>query len=961
MNASQNDKKEELKQDIANSDDEDIDDYLEPTEKPEVGVQQNKVEYVTQVQNNDEKEGNQTSTTTTTTQLEEDSSQGNSSGKAQQSGSYITHVQDYDQLNGKTDKRCPVYVESDKKILLTDILNKYRNQYDNNFDEIIKRATRQQTVKDITVANIEGLQKAENIMSYLQNHSELYKNVIGVSELARGGEAVVYRMDHQNLDEVVAKCTLIKDKNNVSNQIFMDILTESQQLKLLSNPMYIAQVKEEIINYDFQNKQVTQYVAIVERAQNSLDDLLKIWNDQLKSKDYVEYYHPHKLTYYFYQILSIVEFLNQRDFYYGDMKPQNLLVFRDQLVKVGDLGISIKTQPNIPNDMKHYRLKGLSTAYQRMETMQAFQLRKKLSFNELVEADRYSTLRTLEKCIDKVKAIHENNFQGQPQLYKQMFQDLEKSSIKEVLEKWSRFFQENFKFVQELANLMKREGKTDSLQYIYGLSQHQHLMQNELLPIYKQFQEDNGVQTHFSKIDEKYDKINLETSKHQEIQSQFREQPMSEQNNQTLNQNNNFKIVIIDLINSWNVETSTKNTKSIINYDKLKTTYNTFFQVEGSDLDLIGNLIQSNDKSEQVVVRIELLLDNLFSYQKWSKLMNPNQEPIWTQLLEKFKFIDKMRLNTKPQLDSIERKLLFINTLTKVQLTLIKGPFNQLVRQLTRLLRDIQYNQNKSLMRMMIDDLYIRLQQNQEQKEDNYYEFKIFEKMAQEIIQEIEIKRKIVIHQEDDDVQIRPIFQLKELILDYYMTMQKGHGFIVQRKCQNTLKEWKNYLGDSHPYIMELYGIIAKSYCQMNDKLSEEQKETRNSYFYKFSYQSREAALEYIEFCKECGLKQEIIDAIKRFNYSTDLQVNNLWKEILSVNYTMVSQIDRNETIQQLNSLLKNNEETPQDLQNFNIFKNIYQFIKNDSEGQSFTRGDFEKLGKDKLMEILDKELSKIT
>lgn len=53
-------------------------------------------------------------------------------------------------------------------------------------------------------------------------------------------------MDHINLDEVVLKCTL----DGITQTNHVDILAESQNLKLLHNPEYIAQVKEEIIEYN---------------------------------------------------------------------------------------------------------------------------------------------------------------------------------------------------------------------------------------------------------------------------------------------------------------------------------------------------------------------------------------------------------------------------------------------------------------------------------------------------------------------------------------------------------------------------------------------------------------------------------------------------------------------------------------------------------------------------------------
>ena len=49
------------------------------------------------------------------------------------------------------------------------------------------------------------------LINFLQKYSKQYQNVIEVKELARGGEAIVYKMEHSNLDEVVAKCTLISE------------------------------------------------------------------------------------------------------------------------------------------------------------------------------------------------------------------------------------------------------------------------------------------------------------------------------------------------------------------------------------------------------------------------------------------------------------------------------------------------------------------------------------------------------------------------------------------------------------------------------------------------------------------------------------------------------------------------------------------------------------------------------
>ena len=47
-----------------------------------------------------------------------------------------------------------------------------------------------------------------------------------------------------------------------------------------------------------------------------------------------------------------INYLHSRNIYYGDIKPENLLIFRNQEVKIGDFGISIKMQPK---EMAHKR------------------------------------------------------------------------------------------------------------------------------------------------------------------------------------------------------------------------------------------------------------------------------------------------------------------------------------------------------------------------------------------------------------------------------------------------------------------------------------------------------------------------------------------------------------------------------------------------------------------------------
>ena len=67
--------------------------------------------------------------------------------------------------------------------------------------------------------------------------------------------------------------------------------------------------------------------------------------------------------------------------YYGDMKASNLLVFRDQKVKVGDLGISIKLNSDADPNAKLYILKGYTRGFEYPGFIEAFNNKIKMSKN----------------------------------------------------------------------------------------------------------------------------------------------------------------------------------------------------------------------------------------------------------------------------------------------------------------------------------------------------------------------------------------------------------------------------------------------------------------------------------------------------------------------------------------------------------------------------------------------------
>eukprot|EP00347_Sterkiella_histriomuscorum_P020624 403337098 len=298
-------------------------------------------------------------------------------------------------------------------LYLKDINDSYKTDFIENEHIMIGRCTINQNAlkNQQSVVTNQQISSENELTDYLKKNSKKYQNVISISEIARGGESVVYKLDYVGIDEVVIKQSVTNTNEKIDEVIKQSVLSnqisETQQLKLLQSDKFIAEVKEEIIEYDFDNNIIKSYMVVVERARFSLNDLLKIWNDEELSDKFQEYYSPEKLAYYFYQTIQIMAYLHQRDVYYGDMKPHNLLVFKDQLVKIGDLGTIIKLDSSKQDDQKAYLIQGISPAYQENKTLDEWRRKIPQSKNELFEIDKYSLIRTpsfIPNLIDQMKS-----------------------------------------------------------------------------------------------------------------------------------------------------------------------------------------------------------------------------------------------------------------------------------------------------------------------------------------------------------------------------------------------------------------------------------------------------------------------------------------------------------------------------------------------------------------------------
>lgn len=85
--------------------------------------------------------------------------------------------------------------------------------------------------------------------------------------MTQGGEAAVFRIEHSDQDEIVAKIPLFEETStSYDNAIqYMSMLYESQTLKLNPYKENIARIKEEIIEINAKAGLITMYIVIVEK------------------------------------------------------------------------------------------------------------------------------------------------------------------------------------------------------------------------------------------------------------------------------------------------------------------------------------------------------------------------------------------------------------------------------------------------------------------------------------------------------------------------------------------------------------------------------------------------------------------------------------------------------------------------------------------------------------------------
>eukprot|EP00347_Sterkiella_histriomuscorum_P008087 403346420 len=755
-----------------------------------------------------------------------------------------------------------------KSLISTDILADFKQDYQSSQNVLLQRLLENQNLQltstsETTRNNIHDFQNEQSVKKYLAKHSK-FVSPLSVKELARGGEAVVYRVEHTNLEEIVAKCTLIQNHSNFeqNNQTFLDILKETQMLRLLKNEDHIAQVKEEMIEYNQSKSMITNYCVIVERAQHSLQNLLSIWRDPEQSERYQEFFSSQKLALYFYQMLSIIEYCHQRDVYYGDMKPANILVFRDQRLKLGDFGISIKLDSN-PKDLdsKKYQLRGMTKGFCDEWMFNEFRQQKQLSRRQLFECDRQALIKTFEKCIISVKNLKQDESElamnnGRP-YYLDMCDDLRRSeNIGGVLETWSEIFANNITYLSSLAEKMRQESKYEAVQQVYQLSKYKHYFKNRLTRYFKLFNQHSNQSVNKSGSNQISTMNNSGVNSfdvHQSISLNIDQVMIKRQEriylpapmlldsfNQQLDQESQltkfkndlvFKHLLLEIIESKQL---IKDPGEIIEMSSFDLVKKAFFQKEFSGF----YFFESQDRL--IKCDVDLYIDQR-DEQKTQKTLNAHMK----QFLDYFRYMHLLQ-------DDIEYWVNFQHQMMNLMPLLQNNEYLRSIADVKRCLltlskpetsanpENLGYAQEHLMSYILLQDQQIKDKDVERQAIIGVAETFIRLNMYAEGLEQIE-----ACYQKKAASTLN--FKFLKLAV-YYARMLNLNNYHKKSLliCNQWLDKWRDLLGDANKISLQFYGIIGENMLAMSQKGGNNNEvEQAMIYLYKYSKLGGEAKEKY--------------------------------------------------------------------------------------------------------------------
>lgn len=92
----------------------------------------------------------------------------------------------------------------------------------------------------------------DELIEFIRRRSKKYQNLIGLKKIGAGGEAMIFRIEHTGLDEIVVKVPLFPEDSDYQHKYYEGLFYETQTLKVCNFKDGIGKVKEEIIEFNEQ-------------------------------------------------------------------------------------------------------------------------------------------------------------------------------------------------------------------------------------------------------------------------------------------------------------------------------------------------------------------------------------------------------------------------------------------------------------------------------------------------------------------------------------------------------------------------------------------------------------------------------------------------------------------------------------------------------------------------------------
>ncbi|CDW80147.1 UNKNOWN [Stylonychia lemnae] len=405
----------------------------------------------------------------------------------------LVHIQDPTELDNNS-KTSLLQVLTEQIVISSKIVNDYYEPAKQNLGDIVFKLIQGQNVI-LTDRNFPATNSQEFEL-LLQEISKQYQNVIEVELNSKSVSDVEYKVVHNSQLELVGESThllpISSEQKDLIGKYLVTMIEEMNLLKMIYNPKFIAEIKEEI--FIINGEELTQYVAIHEKSDKNLDNIPEIW--KFKTEPVLENYKPEKAAFYLFQALSIVNYLHENNVYHGSIRPLAFEIYKDQSMKISDLqyGIKMKDDSSKNLDREIYQLRGLPE-FCSDDTKRRFQAGSKFARKHLIEVDRFSLISTFEQVIDDLKIFIHGNKQADQLLFMQIYQDLKKESIEKTYIKWDKYFQNHTEFFFTLQDQMLAEHKFFAVPTIFTYSEYQDLIKFELNMVEQKLETGNDNQS----------------------------------------------------------------------------------------------------------------------------------------------------------------------------------------------------------------------------------------------------------------------------------------------------------------------------------------------------------------------------------------------------------------------------------------------------------------------------------